>query len=173
MKVTTFIRNKKDRMRLIIKHLILFFILSMNCMSSEDIVSENKYKIEQYEYSKYVSLKLKTKIQKVTGNDFEENIVYLGDIRVNGQLYYILTSFKVVQTAIIKHGHSEIYILNSKKKTVKQYNLGLPEELPFKVENNSLCFYYKDIKTNQTKTFINKIEKELPELMCVEPDNCY
>jgi len=36
-----------------------------------------------------------------------------------------------------------------------------------------LYFHYKDSKTKKRKIYINKIEKELPELMCVEPDNCY
>src|ERR1035437_4298234 len=105
-------------MRLIILHVILFLIVSMNCKPCEYIISESNKNIEHNEYSKYVSLGLKSKTQKVRGNDFDDSIVYLGDIRVNGQLFYILTSFKVVQAAIIKHGHSEIYILNSKKKTV-------------------------------------------------------
>ncbi len=125
------------------------------------------------DYSKYVVPRRMTKIQKNSGKGFKEKIVYLGDINVNGQLFYVLTSFKVTQAAITKHGHSTIYILDLKKKLAKQYYISLPEELPFKIENNSLYFHYQDEKTKEIKTYINKIENELPKFMCVEPENCY
>ena len=162
---------------------LLFVFISTSCYSttieiSEKNVttttsSENSSYSDSTEYAKYVVTKLKTKKQNIKEENLEETIVYLGDIQVNGKLFYILTSFRRTQAALVKHGHSTIYILDSKKRIVKEYELGLPEELPFKVENNILYFHYKDSKTNKRKTYINRIERELPKLMCVEPDNCY
>lgn len=161
---------------------LLFLFISTSCYSTTtdnleknlttSTSSENTSRYDS-KYAKYVVTKLKTKKQQFKKENFEETIVYLGDIHVNGKLYYVLTSFKRIQAALVKHGHSTIYILDSKKRIVKEYGLGLPEELPFKVENNCLYFHYKDSKTNKQKTYTNRIEKELPELMCVEPDNCY
>jgi pyruvate carboxylase len=117
--------------------------------------------------------KLKTKKQKIKEDNLDETITYLGDIQVDGKLYYALTSFRRILATLVKHGHSTIYILDSKKRIVKEYELVVPEELPFKLQNNSLYFHFKDTKTNKQKTYINRIEKELPELMCVAPDDCY
>jgi hypothetical protein len=125
------------------------------------------------EFAKYVVTKLKSKKQNIKEENSEETIVYLGEIQVNGKLFYVLTSFRRIQSALIKHGHSTIYILDSIKRIVKNYELGLPEELPFMIKNNSLYFHYKDSKTNKRKTYIYRIEKELPEFICVEPDNCF
>jgi len=162
---------------------LLFLFISTSCFSTTtDILeintatntsSEGSTYSGSTEYAKYVVTKLKTKKQRIKEENLEEIITYLGDIQLDGKLYYVLTSFRSIQAALVKHGHSTIYILDSKKRIVKEYELGLPEELPFKIESNKLYFHYKDSKTKKRKIYINKIEKELPELMCVEPDNCY
>jgi len=162
---------------------LLFLFVSTSCYATTtdkfeinttiNFISEDSTNSESTEYAKYVVTKFKTKKQKIKEENLEETIVYLGDIHVGGKQYYVLTSFRRIQAALVKHGHSTIYILDSKKRIVKEYELGLPEELPFKVENNSLYFHYKDSRTNKIKIYMNRIEKELPELMCLEPDNCY
>jgi len=173
----------KNYMKLRIIQVLLFLFISTSCYSTTtDILeinvttrtsSENASHCDSTEYAKYVVMKLKTKKQKIKEENLEETIIYLGDIQVDGKLYYVLNSFRQFQAAIVKHGHSTVYILDSKRRIVKEYELSLPEELPFKVENNSLYFHYKDSKMNKRKTYINRIVKELPELMCVEPESCY
>ena len=170
-------------MKLMIIQRLLFLFVSTSCYSTTteileinattNFISRDSTNCDSTEYAKYVVTKLKTKKQRLKEENLEETIVYLGDIHVDGKLYYVLTSFKQIQAALVKHGHSTIYILDTRKRIVREYELGVPEELPFKVENNSLYFHYKDSRTNKIKTYINRIEKELPELICVEPDNCY
>ena len=162
---------------------LLFVLISTSCYSKKtdileknattNISSEDSSYSDSTEYAKYVVTKLKTKKQNIKEENSEETIVYLGDIHVAGKLFYVLTSISRIQAVLVKHGHANIYILDSMKKIVKRYELGLAEELPFKVENNSLYFHYRDSKTNKRKTYINRIEKVLPKLICVEPDNCY
>lgn len=133
------------------------------------------YTQNQQDYSKYVDSKLKLKTQKLTGADFEESITYLGDLTLyNGQVFYVLTSFRTVQAALVKHGHTDIFILDINKKIFRQYSLNLPEELPFRVKRGSLYFHYQDENTGDIKVFANKLGNELPKLMCVGPNgNCY
>jgi hypothetical protein len=71
------------------------------------------------------------------------------------------------------HGHSNVIYLDKKLKEKKRYELGLPEELPYKLENNTLYFKYLDEKSNKKKIFKNNVGTELPEIICVEPTNCY
>jgi hypothetical protein len=173
----------KNYMKLRIVQGLLFLIISTSCYSTTTTILEknittktstlNTSYSDSTEYAKYVVPKFRTKKQHIKEENLEETIIYLGDIQIDGKIFYVLTSFKRIQAALVKHGHSIIYILDSKKRIVMEYELGLPEELPFKIENNSLYFHYKDLKTNKHKTFLNRIEKKLPELMCVNPDDCY
>ena len=130
---------------------------------------------EQTDYSIYVNSKYKSKPQIVTGTDFEESITYLGELKLGkGQILYVVTSFKKVQAAVVRHGVVSIYILDINKKKVREYRLDSDKELPFKVKNNSLYFHYTETNTSKLRTFINKIGPELPELICVGPDGgCY
>jgi hypothetical protein len=162
---------------------LLFLFFSTSCYptttdnleknATTNTSSEDSLYSDSTEYAKYVVTKLKTKKQKIKEENLEETIIYLGDIELDGKLFYVLTSYKEIQAALVVHGHSTIYILDSKKRIVREYELGQPEELPFMVENNSLYFHFIDSKTNKQKIYINKIEKELPKLMCVEPDDNY
>jgi len=158
---------------------LLFLFISTNCYSTttdnleKNLTTSTSSEVTSHyelKYAKYVVTKLKTRKQKRKGENLEETIIYLGDIQLNGKLFHVLTSYREIQAALVEHGHSTIYILDSKKRIVKEYEL---EELPFKVENNSLYFHYKDSKTNKRKTYITRIEKELPKLICVAPDDCY
>lgn len=169
------------KLRIILQLLSLF--ISISCFSKTTYKFEKDSEIFRdtedsiigisSDYSKYVLTNLKGKKQLYKEEYLEETIIYLGNIQVDGKLFHVLTSYKQIQAAIVKHGHSTLYLLDSKKRIVKGYELGLPEELPYKVVSNCLYFHYRDSKTNKQKRYINKIDKELPEQMCVEPGNCY
>lgn len=169
-------------MKLRIIQVLLFVLFSTSCYSTMSdnfeknlTTSTSSESTSHYEskYAKYIVTKLKEKEQKIREENLEETIIYLGVVELSGKLFYVLTSYREIQAALVVHGHSTIYILDSKKKIVREYELGQPEELPFRVENNSLYFHYIDSKTNERKIYINKIDKELPKLMCVEPDDYY
>jgi len=113
----------------------------------------------QTDYSKFVKTGKKSKKQFVKTKDRDtENIIYLGDIKnKNGlTIYFVLSSFSVTQAAIQKHGHSNVIFLDSAKTFKKEYEIGLPEELPFKLQNNTLFFYYIDDNSKTKKYFKTK-----------------
>jgi hypothetical protein len=151
--------------------LMLMLLLVATQINSNAIQSTSG----QTDYSIYVNSKFKLKPQLLSGTDFEESVTYLGELKLGkGQIFYVLTSFLKIQAAIVKHGIVKIYILDINKKLVREYRLNLPEELPYKIKNNSLYFHYADANTSKLKIFINKIGPELPELICVGPDGgCY
>jgi hypothetical protein len=155
--------------------LMLMLFLALPAINSNATWSTKQNNGEQTDYSIYVNSKCKLKPQIITGTDFEESITYLGELKLGkGQIFYVLTSFKKIQAALVKHGIVSIYILDINKKLEREYKLDSEEELPFKVKNNSLYFHYLEGNTSTLKTFINKIGPGLPELMCVGPDGgCY
>jgi hypothetical protein len=153
------------------KYFLMLVLLVATQINSRALQSST----EQTDYSLYVNSKFKLKTQIIRRTDYEESVTYLGELKLEkGQIFYVLTSFKKIQAAIVKHGVVNIYILDINKKLVREYRLNLPEELPFKVKNNSLYFHYAEANTLKLKIFINKIGPELPKLICVGPDNgCY
>ena len=130
----------------------------------------------QTNYSVFVRHDQINKKQIISSKDgSSEEIIYLGEIKnKSGQtIYYVLSVYRLVQAAIEKHGHSNVIFLDYDLKVKKQYELDLPEELPFKLENNILNFYYFDTKTKVRRVYQNKIEIELPKILCVSPNNCF
>lgn len=112
---------------------------------------------------------------KSTGDGGSEEVIYLGKILTeNGETtYHVLSVFSLVQAATVKHGHSEIIFLGKDLKFVKHYEVALPDELPFTLKDNSLNFIYVDISSQERRIFRNRIDDELPELLCVSPYACY
>lgn len=126
-------------------------------------------------YSKFVKSRQIGKKQIVKTGEGKEEITFLGTIkdRKGKTLFYVLAMYSVVKAAITVHGHSNIIYLDSEKKLLKQFSVGLREELPFKLENNALHFYYVDATSNKKKVFVNDVGMSAPKIMCVAPDNCY
>ena len=128
----------------------------------------------QNEYSKYIVVDSLRKVHKVKNPHGYEQINYLGPIKKsNGDtLYYVFGIFTGVQAAITIHGHSNIVYLNRKYKEVKSYDIGMPENLPYKLNNNTLYFKYVDETTKKKHIFKNKVGTILPKVMCVSPTSC-
>src|ERR1700739_30335 len=119
----------------------------------------------QSHYAKYIvpdSLRKTHVIKHKDGGS--DKINYLGVIeKLNGDtLYYVFTLFGTVQAAVVMHGHSNIIFLNKKRKEVKSYDIGMPDELPYKLVDNTLYFKYVDEKTNKKQIFKNKVGAKLP-----------
>ena len=130
----------------------------------------------QTNYAKFVDPDKQGEKQEIdTGDGGSEEVIYLGTIRdKNGQItYHVFSVFRLVQAAIAKHGHSEVVFLDKSLGLIRKYNLGLPEELPFTLKDNSLSFYYTEEETKDRKTFQREISGQLPELLCVSPNVCY
>jgi hypothetical protein len=131
--------------------------------------------LAQSEYSKYIVANSQGKIKYIKNKYGDERINYLGVVRKkNGEnLYHIFTVFKRVQAAVVMHGHSTIIFIGKDKKEKKRYELSFPEELPYKLKNNTLYFKYLDKTTQTKKIFKSKIGIKIPEMICVEPASCY
>jgi len=114
-------------------------------------------------------------IGKVFTKRVEQDIsqrTFLGTIKNNnGKIkYYVVKEFLRIKAAVVYHAHSRILFFNPQQKLVLQSILSLPNELPFKLQNNSLYFKYK--VNGLTKTFIQSATP-LPRMICVEPTSCY
>jgi hypothetical protein len=125
----------------------------------------------QSNYAKYIVVDSLKKTQLVKSSDREEKINYLGVIKkTNGDtLYYIFTVFTKIKYG---HGHSNIIYLNKKYNEVKNYDASIPEQLPYKLKDNTLYFKYVDEQTGKTQTFKNKVGTTPPTIMCIGPNNC-
>ena len=130
--------------------------------------------VGQSEYSKYIVVDSLKKTHKIKNPHGYEEINYLGTIKksTGDTLYFVFGVYSAVKAAIQIHGHSNIIYLNKKFKEIKSYDVGLPDQLPYKLNNNTLYFKYLDATTNKKKIFKNKVGTSLPKLMCVGPDNC-
>lgn len=105
----------------------------------------------------------------------EESLTFLGDI-VNAEgkiIYKIITLSSKTEASKVLHGQSKVLFLDPLSFTViKTYNLGLPEELPIKLEGNTLFFNYTD-ENGKKAIFTNMIGTNPPQFLCVAPDDCY
>jgi hypothetical protein len=125
----------------------------------------------QSSYAKYIVVDSLKKVQVVNYKDREEKINYLGVIKkTNGDtLYYVFTVITRVKGG---HGHANIIYLNKKYNEIKNYDASIPEQLPYKLKDNTLYFKYTDEQTGKTQTFKNKVGTTPPTIMCIGPDNC-
>ena len=126
-------------------------------------------------YSKYIKEQLRNKKQIEKSSDGKEEIIYLGAIKSRNAnvLFYIFSIYSEVQAAIVTHGHSNVLYLDRKKVLKKQFELGTPDDLPFKLKNNTLYFHYFSNKTKKQELFTNHVGTEIPKILCVGPDDCY
>jgi hypothetical protein len=84
--------------------------------------------------------------------------------------YYVVAEFYRVQAAIMMHGHSRVLFLNPQRVVVAQYEFGMPEELPYKLVQNTLFFGKGLPKGRQHQ---QRIDAVLPRFLCVGPEGCY
>ncbi len=97
---------------------------------------------------------------------------YLGRVLNSGgkTKYYVVKEFYKVKAAVVYHGHSRILIFNPSKKLIAQAIVNMPNELPYRLKNNTLYFNYieKGVSKNYKKSF-----NILTKMICVEPGVCY
>lgn len=129
----------------------------------------------QNNYAKYATVDNLDKKQTIKSEYGLEQITYLGTVHSADEkvYYHVFTVFLSVNAAIVKHGHSSIVFLDQNLKLIRKYELSLPEDLPFKLKNNTLFFYYFDDLSKQRRVFKTLIEAELPKVICISPIDCY
>lgn len=81
--------------------------------------------------------------------------------------YHVISEFKKIRAASTWNGQSNVYLLNKQGKIVWSILIGMPDELPIKLEANS--FYFKEGKKIVSARFgvVNN------QLFCVHPRRCY
>lgn len=86
-------------------YLIFIFFYSLSFSQSRD-----------GNYSKFINKYRVNEPRIKKTKNITENIIYLGELNLNNSTFYVITSFKTVKAALTRHGHSTVYIYNSKKK---------------------------------------------------------
>ena len=96
---------------------------------------------------------------------------YLGNITDNKHrtIYYVIKEFTKVQAAATWHGHSTVYFFNEYKKLEARCDVVFPENLPVRLQNDSI--YFPDDK-NTDKIYGVKISRPLPKFICIRPGWC-
>ena len=87
---------------------------------------------------------------------------YLGKITDKNRknLFYVVKEFSRIRAAKVYHGNSWLIFYSSNKKFKARYHFGMSNELPFKLNTNTLYFYDTDEKPFKVLTF--KINSQLP-----------
>lgn len=88
---------------------------------------------------------------------------YLGKITDKNQrnLFYVVKEFSRIKAAMAYHGNSWLIFYSPNKKFKARYHFSMPNELPFKLNNNTLYFYDTDEKP--VKVLTHKINSQLPK----------
>lgn len=98
--------------------------------------------------------------------------IYLGVLQDNSKKdkYYVIREFNKIRAASTWHGHSTVYFFDLRKKGYALVYVGMPEDLPNKLNNNT--FYFEYLKDGKKKYSQSKIEVPLPKIFCSQPSGC-
>ncbi|WP_316826937.1 hypothetical protein [Pedobacter miscanthi] len=93
----------------------------------------------------------------------ETQSTYLGKIEDKNKkiLFYVIKEFRRIKAARVYHGNSWLIFYGPDKKFKAQYHFDMPNELPFKLNINTLYFYNTDKKPAKLLTLI--IDNQLPK----------
>lgn len=126
----------------------------------------------QQHYSSYQKIIQKNKIGRINVEQSKTDTVwrtYLGilfDTSANVH-YHVISEFNKIRAASTWHGQSNVYLLNKQGEIVWSILIGMPDELPIKLEANS--FYFKEGK----KIVSARYRLVNNQLFCVHPRRCY
>lgn len=134
-------------------------------LSSNDLFSQNKNF-----FKKVVEKGNLIQFCKENKRDYN----FIGNIKdsSNNTLYYVITFIEIVKANQVYHGHNIVFILDPKYNVLRRFEIGLPSELPFKLEANVLYFHYVD-ENEKNIIYQNNIGNVIPSVLCVSPNNCY
>jgi len=159
-------RKKVNKLNSIIgvKSYIFFFMIFnfTGIVVSQEI---DYGKISELEVGESITLK---------NDDRKDKLKYLGSILDDRGTtkFHIVTVFSTVQASRTVHGHSQVIFLGKDYQFLENYELGLPEELPKRIENNALVFEFNNSK-GESIEFKFIVGEDIPKLLCVSPNDCY
>jgi len=101
-------------------------------------------------------------------------ITFLGIVKnsYGETIYYIVKAFYKIPAARVYHGQSRIFFFDINKNYFGGYWVDMPQQLPYKLENNILYFRCENLK-NKLQTSQIQIGKTLPKWLCPAPDDCF
>lgn len=164
--------------------LILLGFLMVSC-SNENVSSrhylkkefsleeEKKYSEEPIQYHSIDSVIIElinTDNHSIkTFNEYEHietSAHYIGKVELKNQTIHVMSIFKVIQLAISKKGMSSLIFLDTNAKSLKNFDIEMPDLLPVKISNNQLI-YFRDSTFKYYDTF-----DTIPKVICSE-DGCF
>ena len=115
-------------------------------------------------------MKNKNKLIVINGKHIKTEIKYLGELKDldHKNSYHIITNFKIIGIGemLSPRGKSEVAFLNIKENQILIYDLGMPDNLPKKIEENILIF-----EVNNQKIKIS-VSGGLPPILCIPEIGC-
>lgn len=138
----------------------LFLFISHQTYSQglENVISTLKRQIIGKTYTRHFTYRI-------------SQATYLGTIKNKKGFirFYVVKEFYKIQAANVYHGHSRIVFFDRNKKKYAETTFAMPEDLPFKVEKNALCFKYSI--GGVTKIHKESITDNLPTMICGSPSS--
>jgi hypothetical protein len=132
-----------------------------------------KYTFGQSElkfYKQFISDKKVSEKQILTDEHTKTEITYLGKLRDldNQNFYHVLTNFKIIGIGKMEspRGISNIAFINENMEKAIIYRMGMPDELPTRIESKILYFNHESEKIGIS------ILGGLPPMLCVPKIGC-
>jgi hypothetical protein len=164
--VKTILRNDSEKNSSIIYDTLVFTEF-MKGNSLDKKINESKDKL--HFYKKFIKSSEINQLQIIDEKHTKTEIKYLGELKDidNENSYKVITNFKIIGIGemLSPRGRSEIAFIDS-KNNILVYDMGMPENLPNYIENNTLFF-----EIEKTKIGI-MISGGLAPILCLPKIGC-
>ena len=164
--VKTILRNDSEKNSSIIYDTLVFTEF-MKGNSLDKKINESKDKL--YFYKKFIKSSEINQLQIIDEKHTKTEIKYLGELKdIDNEISYkVITNFKIIGIGemLSPRGRSEIAFIDS-KNNILVYDMGMPENLPNYIENNTLFF-----EIEKTKIGI-MISGGLAPILCLPKIGC-
>ncbi len=144
--IKTTVRNHSENIPSIIYDTLVFTEF-MKGNSLDKKINESKDKLRFYK--KFIKSSEINQLQIIDEKHTKTEIKYLGELKDidNENSYKVITNFKIIGIGemLSPRGRSEIAFIDS-KNNIMVYDMGMPENLPNYIENNTLFFEIEKTK---------------------------
>jgi hypothetical protein len=144
--IKTTVRNHSENIPSIIYDTLVFTEF-MKGNSLDKKINESKDKL--HFYKKFIKSSEINQLQIIDEKHTKTEIKYLGELKDidNKNSYKVITNFKIIGIGemLSPRGRSEIAFIDS-KNNIMVYDMGMPENLPNYIENNTLFFEIEKTK---------------------------
>jgi len=160
------VETEKNEFGLILDTLVFNQNMKRKELTEKYAFGQSKLKF----YKQFISENLITKKQILTDEYAKTEITYLGKLMDldNQNYYHVITSFKIIGIGEMEspRGMSNIAFINKNVDKAIIYQVGMPDELPEKIENKILYFTHKSEKIGVS------ILGGLPPMLCIPKIGC-